>query len=491
MEIIQFTAPEISGIAKLIYNLINACSSVAIGVILFTLILKLITLPFDYASKASMRKNSLKMEKMRPELEKLQRQYADNKELYNQKMMALYKKNGYSMFGACLPTILTLVIFIVAINSFTDYSKFQNQEYFYNMSKSYNNVVYAGFELPENNTDYIYRNESGEFIVNIDAVKSADTDNDKLLSVGGVNIRYTEENNVFTLWTDNGYAKYNKTVGNDTKPTFEIIEANLTNNAIKSAENNGLSVAIDGVSKTYSEAKAIDSEKWTASAFIEDIRQTKSAETYYAEKQSFFWVKNIWATDSPFSHPIEESYDTFKATHGYDGVDLGTDGSYNKLIGKLEAETTAPNGYFILIALTALSSLLMQLVMGKANQAQMELQTVDGQGAQTQKMMKWMMPVMMAFFAFMYTAAFSIYIIMSSITSVLTTFLINFIVDRSVAKEEKAQETGKIYGKVHEKEEKPQPKKQETKPAKKQAPQTGDGFLSGTADKKHYRGRLK
>ena len=26
-----------------------------------------------------------------------------NKDLYNQKMMALYKKNGYSMFGACLP----------------------------------------------------------------------------------------------------------------------------------------------------------------------------------------------------------------------------------------------------------------------------------------------------------------------------------------------------------------------------------------------------
>ena len=131
LKIIQFTAPEISGIASLVYELVKICSSVALGVILFTVVLKLITLPFDYASKASMRKNSIKMEKMRPELEKLQKQYADNKELYNQKMMALYKKNGYSMFGACLPTILTLVIFIVAINAFTDYSKFQNKQYFY------------------------------------------------------------------------------------------------------------------------------------------------------------------------------------------------------------------------------------------------------------------------------------------------------------------------------------------------------------------------
>ncbi len=489
MNIIQFSAPEISGIAKLIYELINACSSVAIGVILFTLILKLITFPFDYASRASMRKNSLKMEKMRPELEKLQRQYADNKELYNQKMMALYKKNGYSMFGACLPTILTLVIFIVAINAFTDYSKFQNQEYFYNMSKSYNNVVYAGFELPENNTDYIYRNETGEFKVNIDAVKNVQNkvQNENVYSfeVGGVTINYTEVNGVFSLWTNNGYSKYNKTINSDAKPTFDIIESNLSNENIKSAENNNLQVVVNGKTETFA------TSGMTAEQFIEDIRQTKSAETYYAEKQTFFWVKNIWATDSPLSHPIEESYDNFKSAHGYDGFDLGTDGSYNKLIGKLEAETTAPNGYFILIALTALSSLLMQLVMGKANKAQMELQTVDGQGAQTQQMMKWMMPIMMAFFAFMYTAAFSIYIIMSSVISVLTTFLINFIVDKSVAKEEQAQQTGKIYGKIHEKEEKPEPKKQETKPAKKQAPQTGDGFLSGTADKKHYRGRIK
>ena len=78
-----------------------------------------------------MRKNSLKMEEMRPELEKLQKQYANDKQLYNQKMMALYKKNGYSMMGSCLPTIITLVIFIVAINGFTAYSQYQNRVYFY------------------------------------------------------------------------------------------------------------------------------------------------------------------------------------------------------------------------------------------------------------------------------------------------------------------------------------------------------------------------
>ena len=120
MNLINFAKPITGNILVDIILWLVSLTGVVGGVVLFTLILKFITLPFDYFSRASMRKNSLKMEEMRPELEKLQKQYADNKDLYNQKMMALYKKNGYSMFGACLPTILTLFIFIVAINGFTD-----------------------------------------------------------------------------------------------------------------------------------------------------------------------------------------------------------------------------------------------------------------------------------------------------------------------------------------------------------------------------------
>ena len=56
---------------------------IGVGVILFTLILKLITMPFDIMSKVSTKKNALKMEKMRPELEKLQKQYANNKQVYH------------------------------------------------------------------------------------------------------------------------------------------------------------------------------------------------------------------------------------------------------------------------------------------------------------------------------------------------------------------------------------------------------------------------
>ena len=169
LNIIPFIQPQPANfLVTIIMWLVGITSSVAGGIILFTLLLKLITTPFDVMSKISTRKNAIKMEKMRPELEKLQKQYADDKKLYQQKMMALYKKNGYSMFGACLPTIITLVIFIVAITGFNNYSSYQNLTYFYNMSNSYNQVIYDGIDEDFGENKYIIKDEKGVITIKVE-----------------------------------------------------------------------------------------------------------------------------------------------------------------------------------------------------------------------------------------------------------------------------------------------------------------------------------
>ena len=524
MEILNFTAPGTGGwLVELISWLVKICSSVALGVILFTVLLKLVTLPFDYASRASMRKNSLKMEEMRPELEKLQEQYADNKDLYNQKMMALYKKNGYSMFGSCLPTILTLVIFIIAINAFTDYSKFQNKTYFYNMSNSYNNVIYAGFDV-DSEERYVYRDKNGKLVVKCEDIISADKkgNGDGILNKEDTQIdssinfnddfdisyRTIPDTNAgyYTLEIDttNSYITYKRSFyqGNiDSErqwlkeifsPRADVLagKASQENYVLASKENNFLKIKTADGEKYFKDALDLlegQDNQEKAKKFILDIRQEKSAETYRREEQSFLWVKNIWVTDSPLSHPIESSWSTFKSTHGYNGADIESNG-YRSLIEKLDNEKNEPNGYFILVALTALSSLFMQIVMTKAQKAQMELQTVDGQGMQTQKVMKWMMPIMMAIFAFMYTAAFSLYIVVSSIISIGTTFGINFIVDRKVKKENATNtQNQKIRGRVYvpkKQEEKATPKKTEKPKDDKFAHQSGGDFLTGKVKNK-------
>ena len=108
---------------------------------MFSLILKIIPLPLDIYSRTATKKNNLKMEKMRPELEKLQKQYANNKELYSQKMMALYKKEGYSAFATCLPSILSIVFFIVVITAFQQYSSFCKIDTFNQMAYSFNESI--------------------------------------------------------------------------------------------------------------------------------------------------------------------------------------------------------------------------------------------------------------------------------------------------------------------------------------------------------------
>lgn len=515
---INLAAPSTgSFLVDIILWLVKGTSSVALGVVLFTIILKIITLPFDFISRSSMRKNSIKMEEMRPELEKLQKQYADNKDLYNQKMMALYKKNGYSMFGSCLPTIITLVIFIVAINAFNDYSRFQNHEYFYDMTVSYNSVLYKGLETDE---EYIKIDENGTLIVDKEKIladataRTEDGKEIKVLSVGeGENAHeiivekiavkqegYPDEIEVFS--TKNSYVYYYEE--SNGRELFIAKETGLTVSKLASSENNFLKNA-EG--KNFEEAKAAAAangdESYSETKFLQELCEQRSADTFNNNGSSFLWVKNIWVSDTATAHPVE-SFNDFNNKHGHrEGGSCSCNGKvttiialeedYNNLTAKLGDKKSAPNGYYIFVILTAGISLLTQLVMSKGQKAQMELQTVDGQGAQTQKMMMWMMPIMMAVFAFMYTAAFSIYIVLSSLISMLSTIVINKIVDKKYKTKKNDSEVIRSKKVIREaEEEKKAAEERKNKPKKKKdEPETGD-FLSGEADKKkHVRGRLK
>jgi YidC/Oxa1 family membrane protein insertase len=55
------------------------------------------------------------MQRLQPEMKKLQAKYkgAENREMLNQEMMRLYKDNGTSPFGACLPSLLQMPFLIV------------------------------------------------------------------------------------------------------------------------------------------------------------------------------------------------------------------------------------------------------------------------------------------------------------------------------------------------------------------------------------------
>ena len=82
-----------------------------IAIIGLTLAIMVCLTPVTVKSTKSM----LAMQRLQPEMKKLQAKYkgAENREQLNAEMMKLYKENGTSPFGACLPSLLQMPFLIV------------------------------------------------------------------------------------------------------------------------------------------------------------------------------------------------------------------------------------------------------------------------------------------------------------------------------------------------------------------------------------------
>ena len=165
----------------------------------------------------------------------------------------------------------------------------------------------------------------------------------------------------------------------------------------------------------------------------------EAAERSYDEnKNSFLWVKNIWLPDTSYNHPVQ-GYNDFRNSASKVGVEITSEFYENELTANLSYEKGAANGYYILIVISIGSMFLSQFIVSKSNKAQNELQTADGRGKKTQRVMMIVMPIIFGIFSFMYSAAFSIYMIISNLFGILSTVLINLVIDSKFKKIEERE----------------------------------------------------
>lgn len=80
--------------------------SYVLAILIFTVIIRLLILPFNI--KAA--KSTKGMQKIQPEVKKLQTKYKNDPQKMNEEVMKLYKENNVSMMGGCLPSLLPLPI---------------------------------------------------------------------------------------------------------------------------------------------------------------------------------------------------------------------------------------------------------------------------------------------------------------------------------------------------------------------------------------------
>ncbi|MBQ4608704.1 MAG: YidC/Oxa1 family membrane protein insertase [Clostridia bacterium] len=99
----NFLNPLLLALIKGLQVVIN---NYAITIIVFTILIKLLIMPLNLKS----RRSTMRMSSVQPQMKALQEKYKDDQEKLNQKLQELYRKEGVSPMGGCLPMILSMFV---------------------------------------------------------------------------------------------------------------------------------------------------------------------------------------------------------------------------------------------------------------------------------------------------------------------------------------------------------------------------------------------
>lgn len=102
----DFLFDTIASVLALLYDL---TSSYAGAIMLLTLVVMIVVTPLTLKSTKSM----IAMQRLQPELRKLQAKYKDDRQKLNEEMMAFYKEHNINPLGGCLPLLVQMPVFLV------------------------------------------------------------------------------------------------------------------------------------------------------------------------------------------------------------------------------------------------------------------------------------------------------------------------------------------------------------------------------------------
>ena len=88
--------------------------NIVLTIIIATLTIRLLTVLCDIRS----RKSSIKMAAIQPQLDKVKKKYANDPQKLNAESQKIMRENGASMFGGCLPMLITMPLFFIFIAAF-------------------------------------------------------------------------------------------------------------------------------------------------------------------------------------------------------------------------------------------------------------------------------------------------------------------------------------------------------------------------------------
>ncbi|MGN0961232.1 MAG: membrane protein insertase YidC [Christensenellales bacterium] len=114
MDFLAITLTKPTGLwESIIFGMENSLRDYALALIIVTILIKLVMVPFDFVNKYSSKKSARKQAEMKPELDKVNAKYANDKNMLNQKTMEVYKSHNYNVMGTCVGMLVYLVFTMV------------------------------------------------------------------------------------------------------------------------------------------------------------------------------------------------------------------------------------------------------------------------------------------------------------------------------------------------------------------------------------------
>lgn len=105
---------------KIIVAFENAFGSFALSIIVLTVIIKLVMSPIDFFNRRTNKKMATMQQKVKGQVEALNKKYANDKKTLNQKLSELYQREKINPMGSCFTMLinlgLTFAIFITLLN---------------------------------------------------------------------------------------------------------------------------------------------------------------------------------------------------------------------------------------------------------------------------------------------------------------------------------------------------------------------------------------
>lgn len=356
---------------RLILDVFGFVTDYGWRIVVFTVLLKLVLSPLDFYQRYKLHKNQKITERLKPTMEKIQKQYGNDKQAFSQKQMELNRKEGYSYFSSCLPMIVSLVVFITLWLSMQTIAKYMTLDEYTTMYNEYT---------------YVY----GQIYDKDDPVKGT-----KEYETAAVKIGQDVVYEMYYNGIDNSYVRTLR----DNPEFAPYIPADFS---IVYGEN----ANIKKVRKSF---------LWVKNVWAPDVPWGSNAVLEWDESD---------ATKNSFKTAIGEYEQA--STNGLDTKDSSTIVNatmYNKVMGKILSDNSQSkvNGYLILPILVVVMSVLSQLI---STMQQKRAGQVNAKGglATSMKVMMFIMPIMMGAFALQYASIFSVYMAVNSMITLLLNF---------------------------------------------------------------------